>query len=172
MPNRPLWLDRLPEAIQQLENAAEPWVDRPTLESLLRVGRRRATTVDPLAQRRVGTSLVADRADVVAHLRRIAAGEEAYYEQRRQQQLWAHLTHTRREWATQPPVLVEVSNDQVRRVDLHDFDGLADGVELAPGFITVRFREPDEALEKLMALAIAIGRNQTAFEERVAVPNA
>jgi hypothetical protein len=45
-----------------------------------------------------------------------------------------------------------------------------EGVELAPGSITVRFREPDEALQKLMALALAIGQNRPAFEERVTVP--
>jgi hypothetical protein len=37
------------------------------------------------------------------------------------------------------------------------------------GRITVRFSNPDEALEKLMALALAIGHNRAAFEQRVAV---
>ena len=157
MPDKPLWLDRVPEAIRQLEQAAEPWVDRPALEFLLGVGRRRAQQLlAPLAQRRVGTSLVAQRADLVAHLKRIAAGEPAYYEERRQKQLWARLTETRREWVERPPVLVELSEAQVRHLELHDFEGLPEGVELAPGSITVRFRQPDEALEKLMALAMAI----------------
>ena len=172
MPDKPLWLDRLPEAIRLLEQSPEPWVDRPALESLLGVGRRRAQQLlAPVAQRRVGTSLVANRTDLIAHLKRIAAGEDADYEQRRQKQLWAHLAQTRREWIRQPPVLVEVSQAQLHQVELHDFDGLPEGVELAPGSITVRFRAPDEALQKLIALAMAISQNRPAFDRRVTLPS-
>jgi hypothetical protein len=70
------------------------------------------------------------------------------------------------------PVLVELPNSQLRRVERHDFDGLPDGVKLTPGTITLSFREPEEALQKLLALAIAIGENRQAFEERVALPDA
>jgi len=55
---------------------------------------------------------------------------------------------------------------------VHDFDGLPEGVELGPGCITVRFSQPQEALQKLMALAMAISQNPQAFDERVSVPNA
>ncbi len=173
MPDKPLWLDRLPEALRQLEATPEPWIDRPALESLLGIGRRRAQQLlAPVSKRRVGTSVVAHRADLIAHLKRIAAGEEAYYERQRRKQLWGHLAEARLEWSRQPPVLVEVSQSQIRQVELHDFDGLPDGVELAPGSITVRFQAPDEALQKLMALAMAISQNQQAFEDRVSIPQA
>jgi len=171
MPDKPLWLDRLSEAVRQLEAATDPWIDRPALETLLGIGRRRAQQLlAPIAQRRIGTSLVAVRTDVVAHLKRIAAGEGAYCDSRRRRKLWGQLAEARREWVRQPPVLVEVSNAQVQRVELHDLDGLPEGVELGPGSITVRFQEPDEALRKLMALAMAIGQNRQAFDERVAIP--
>ena len=172
MPDKPLWLDRLPEAIRQLEDhAADPWVDRPAIEALLGVGRRRAQQLlAPLAQRRVGTSLVASRADVLAHLQRIAAGEEAWYEERRRQHLWEHLAQLRQQWLRQPPVLVEVSTVQLRQLERQDFAGLPDGVELDPGSITVRFHEPDEALQKLMALALAISQNRQAFDAQVTPP--
>jgi hypothetical protein len=173
MPDKPLWLDRLPAAIRQLEQGSEPWIDRPAIESLLGVGRRRAQQLlAPVAKRRVGTSVMAHRADLLAHFRRIAAGEEAYYEKQRRQQLWVTLAEARREWVRRPPVLVEVTQAQLRRVEIHDFDGLPEGVELAPGSITVRFREPDEALQKLMALAMAISLNRQAFERRVTLPKA
>ena len=55
---------------------------------------------------------------------------------------------------------------------MHDIDGLPPGVELAPGSITVRFRDPDEALRKLMALALSIGRNREAFDARVRLRDA
>jgi hypothetical protein len=69
-----------------------------------------------------------------------------------------------------PPVLVEVSDALLRRVDLRDFAGLPEGVDLEPGAITVRFTDPEEALRKLMALALAISRNRSAFDARVAFP--
>lgn len=168
MPDKPLWLARLAEAIRELESSEEPWVDRPTVESLLGVGRRRAQQLlAPIARRRVGSSVVADRADVVAHLKRVASGDTAYYEDRRRKQLWESLAAARREWIEQPPVLVEVAAADQRRVERDDFEGLPAGVELGPGVITVRFAEPEEALQKLMALALAISRNRVGFEERV-----
>src|ERR1039457_3841297 len=98
MPDKPLWLDRLPEALRQLENGTEPWIDRPALESLLGVGRRRAQQLlAPLGTRRVGTSVVSQRADLIAYLKRIAAGE-AYYERRRCKGLWEQLAQARSEW--------------------------------------------------------------------------
>ena len=172
MPDKPLWLDRIPTAIRQLEGMAESWVDRPALESLLGVGRRRAQQIlAPIAGRRVGTSLVAHRDDVIAHLQRLAGSEAAYYEERRRKQLWDHLREVRKEWLHQPPVLVEVSEAQIRRLTVHDFDGLPEGVDLAPGSITVRFASPDEALQKLMALALAISHHRRAFDELVTLPH-
>jgi len=171
MPNKPLWLNRIPEAVRQIQESPEPWIDRPALESLLGIGRRRAQQLlAPISKRRIGTSVVAGKDEVLAHLERIAAGEEAYYEGRRRQRLWGNLEEARTDWVSQPPVLVEVSAEQVRQVELRDFDGLPEGVELAPGSIQVRFQSPVEALQKLMALALAISRNQEAFEQRVAVP--
>ena len=171
MPDKPLWLDRLPEVLEQLRNSSEPWVDRPVLESLLGIGRRRAQQLlAPIAKRRIGTSVVARSADVAAHLERIAAGEAAYYEDRRRKQLWEHLSEARREWVRQPPVLVEIPAAEVRRLEASDFDGLPDGVELSPGRISVDFVEPDEALRKLMALAMAISRNRDAFDRLVSLP--
>lgn len=171
MPAKPLWIERLPQVIARLEDRPEDWVDRATLESLLGVGRRRAQQL--LARipcQRVGATVLAGRADVIAHLRSIAAGDDAHFEHRRQQRLWDQLEPVRQEWTGQPPLLVEVSQSQVRRIETHDFAALPEGVDLAPGSITVRFQDPDEALQKLMSLAMAIAQNRAAFEERVALP--
>ncbi len=173
MPDKPLWFDRLQEAIRQLEHATETWVDRATLETLLGVGRRRAQQLlAPLARRRVGTSIVARRGEVIAYLQRIRAGEKAQEEDRRREHLWTQLSQAREEWIQHPPVLVEVPHAQIRKVAVQDFEGLPEGVELAPGVITVRFVDPDQALRKLMALAIAISQNRQGFDERVSLPSA
>jgi hypothetical protein len=173
MPDKPLWLARVPDAIQQLETAPEPWVERTRLEALLGIGRRRAQQLlAPVASRRVGTSLLAHREDLIAHLRRIASGEQADYDDRRRKRLWKQLGTARDEWIERPPVLVEVPNSAVRRLQAQDFEGLPEGVDLAPGAITVRFSTPEEALQKLLALAMAISHNRDAFDERVSVSNA
>ena len=104
---------------------------------------------------------------MIAHLSALAAGEAAVYERRRRERLWEQLDRARREWEERPPVLVEAPRSEVRRIERHGFAALPEGVELAPGSITVRFREPEEALRKLLALAMAIGQNRAAFEDRV-----
>ena len=81
-------------------------------------------------------------------------------------QLWKQLEQARRDWATQPPVLVEVPQTQIQRVERDDLDGLPAGVELGPGSITLRFQEPEEALQKLMAFAMAMSQNRLAFDQR------
>jgi hypothetical protein len=168
MPDKPLWLERLPDAIRCLEERTDSWVDRSVIESILGVGRRRAQQL--LAQvprQRIGTSLVARRADVISRLQTMSAGENTHFEQRRQKRLWGQLEQARRDWCGQPPVLVELPRSQARRIEIQDFAALPEGVELTPGCITVRFRDPDEALRKLMALAMAVGRNRPAFDARV-----
>jgi len=41
---------------------------------------------------------------------------------------------------------------------------------IGPGSILLHFADPDEALRKLMARAVAISQNRQAFEERVSLP--
>jgi len=162
MPDKPLWLHRLPEAIRHLEAADDPWVDRARLESLLQVGRRRAQQLLACVPTRVvGTSRVALATDVIAYLKEASDGEAAHYDARRRKQMWATLGD--------PPVLVEVSESVVRRLARSDFEGLPDGIELGPGAIVVRFATPNEALEKLVALAMAIGSNREAFDTLVSI---
>ena len=55
MPDKPIWYDRLEEAIGQIEALPYPWVDRATIESVLGVGRRRAQQIlQPLLSDQVG----------------------------------------------------------------------------------------------------------------------
>jgi hypothetical protein len=162
MPDKPLWLHRLPEAIRRLETVDDPWVDRARLQSVLQVGRRRAQQLLACVPTRVvGTSRVALATEVITYLKQAANGETARYDARRRKQMWATLGD--------PPVLVEVSGSVVRRLARSDFEGLPDGVELGPGTIVVRFATPNEALEKLVALAIAIGSNREAFDTLVSI---
>jgi hypothetical protein len=169
MPDKPRWLNRLPEALATLEASPLPWVERSVLETLLGIRRRRAQQIlSALATERRGKRVIVERAVLLAHLRRLAAGDATFYEQRRRERLWQQVAQARRQWMEAPRVLLEPSPQMVRAVYLNDFDGLPEGVEVAPGRITVTFGNAEEALEKLLALALAIGQNRETFEERVA----
>jgi hypothetical protein len=171
MPDKPRWLDRLPQAIAFLEASPLPWVDRATVEGLLGVRRRRAQQIlAPLASQRNGHTGIVERDALVHHLRRIAAGETALYEHNRRRRLWDQVERERRRWTETPPVFVEPPPEVLRSVYRDDFEGLPSGVDLSPGRITITFDHSDQALEKLLALAMAIGRNRPAFDERVGEP--
>jgi hypothetical protein len=171
MPDKPRWLDRLPHAIQSLENSPLPWVDRSTIEDLLGVRRRRAQQIlSPFAGQPIGHTTIVEKGALIQHLRRMAAGEITLYEKRRQQRLWQEVEQERKRWTETPPVFVEASPEMLQAVHQKDFEGLPPGIELAPGRISVTFETAEEALQKLLALAMAIGQNRTAFDERIEVP--
>lgn len=149
------------EAIAELGNLPWPWVDRETLQSLLRVGPRRAQQIlRPCVTRQVGANGVADREELIAHLKRLAAGDEVHYERRRRQRLAEVLEGLRRAALAQPKVLVEAPTT----VRNQEFGNLPDGVSISPGAISITFSSPSEALQRLLALAMAIGNDFDEFE--------
>ena len=62
-----------------------------------------------------------------------------------------------------PQLLVEAP---VRIVN-QELENLPAGIQLEPGQITVTFDQPQQALEKLLALAMAIGNDFDRFESYV-----
>ena len=163
MPDKPTWCGHLDEIADQLKALPDAWVDRATLELLLGVGRRRAQQIlAPCVGRQVGANGLADRDVLLGHLRRLAAQEsDAHYERRRRQRLAGHLDQWRQSWLDQPHVLVEAPVSIVNST----LDGLPAGVAVGPGQINVRFKTVAEALEKLLALAMAIGNDPRQFEQ-------
>jgi hypothetical protein len=162
MAAKPAWYGRLDEIVRDLESLPCPWLTRPTVEFLLRVGPRRAQQImAPCAVEQVGTSLVADRRLFIAHLRELAGKVDVDVERQRRRKLAREVEALRRNWLERPRVLIEAP---LAILD-ERFEDLPDGVELAPGQITIRFRSPAEALEKMLALAMAAGRNLAEFEE-------
>jgi hypothetical protein len=67
----------------------------------------------------------------------------------------------RLERLTKQQVLVEAP----MRIMSQQLGNLPDGVTIAPGRITVEFTEPQQALERLLALAMAIGNDFDGFAE-------
>jgi hypothetical protein len=79
MSDKPLWFCRLDEVIEELEALLSPWIDSAILEAVLLVGRRRAQQIlTPLVRQTIGKSGLANRDELIEHLRRLAAGNPAY----------------------------------------------------------------------------------------------
>jgi hypothetical protein len=148
----------------ELEALPRPFVDRATVEFLLGIGRRRAQQIlAPCVRDCVGSNGLADRGEFMAHLRRLAAGDAGFYERQRRHKLATTLAQLQQERLERPPLLVEAPV----QVLTQEFAGLPEGVRLEPGRISVAFTEPQQALEKLLALAMAISNDFQRFERQV-----
>jgi hypothetical protein len=164
VPAKPIWFSHLNEVIAELRSLPRPYLDRAAVQELLGVGRRRAQQImAPCVSVRVGSSAVVDRDALITHLQRISSGEEAYYEAQRQRRFAATLERMHRELVEGRRVLVAAPVAIVNT----ELDGLPAGVQLDRGHISIDFDEPREALEKLYALAMAIGNDMGGFERRV-----
>ncbi|MGH9614045.1 MAG: hypothetical protein ACRD4P_13290 [Bryobacteraceae bacterium] len=146
----------------------DAWVDRAAVEFILGVGRRRAQQIlRPLVRQTIGKNGLAARDELIQHLRRLAAGEPAYYEKRRRERFHSILEQMRVEAREQPKVLVEAPQ-AIRRQEL---DRLPEGVRLSPGRIVIeKFQTAEEAQRKLLALIMAMGNDPGGFEVRIASP--
>jgi hypothetical protein len=166
VPAKPSWFSRIYDVIRDLEALPRPFVDRATVEALLGIGRRRAQQImAPCIVDHVGTNGLADRDAFVAHLRRLAEGDDGYYERRRRRKFAAVLAELQQERLERPQLLVEAPV----RVLTQELENLPEGVCLEPGRITVTFDSAQQALEKLLALAMAVSNDFARFEQQVRV---
>ena len=157
-----MWLGHLDEILTELIALPQPWVDRATVERVFGVGRRRAQQIlAPCVSFQIGSNGLADRDRLIAHLRQMASGETASYERRRRHHLAQTLDGLRAAWQTR--VSVQAPTSIVNQV----FADLPAGIEFAPGRITVKFETTHQALEKLLALAMAIGNDFERFDRSV-----
>jgi hypothetical protein len=150
--------------IRELESLPRPFVDRATVEFLLGVGRRRAQQImAPCIMDRVGTNGLANRDAFIAHLRRLAEGDAGYYERQRRRKVADILAQLQKERLERPRLLVEAHI----LVLTQELENLPEGVRLEPGRITVTFDQAQQALEKLLALAMAISNDFDRFDKQV-----
>ena len=161
MPAKPLWISRIDEIVRELETLPRPFVDRATIEFLLGVGRRRAQQIlAPCVSSYVGANGLADRNAVIDRLRLLAASDDVHYERQRRRRVADILAQLQQGRLAKPQLLVEAPVQVVAQ----ELENLPAGVCLEPGRITVTFAEPREALEKLLALAMAISNDFERFE--------
>lgn len=163
VPAKPAWFSKLDYIIEELRAQPRPFVDRTTVEFLLGVGRRRAQQIlAPCITERVGSNGLADRDQLIARLHRLAAGDAGFYEIQRRRKVADVLAKLRKDRLEQPQLLVEAPVQVLNQ----ELDALPPGVSIDAGRITVEFEEPRQALEKLLALAMAISNDFDRFERR------
>lgn len=161
MPAKPAWYRDLDRIIIQLEALSRPFVDRATVEFLLGVGRRRAQQImAPCITDHVGTSGLVDRGALISYLKRMGSDDEVFYERNRRRKVAGLLDRLRKDRLERPQLLVEAP---VWVMD-QEIDSLPAGVRVESGRITIEFEHPQQALEKLLALAMAIGNDYEKFE--------
>jgi len=90
----------------------------------------------------------------------MARGEAVHYEVRRRQKVAALIDSLRQDRLRNPQLLVEAPVAIVTK----KLAALPDGITIGPGRIMISFEEPQQALEKLLALAMAIGNDFEGFE--------
>jgi len=164
LPAKPVWYSQIEAIVEDLQSLPRPFLDRPTIEVLLGVGRRRAQQImAPCVTDRVGSNGLVDRELLIAHLRRLARSEDVSYERVRRRKIGELIGRLRKDRLERPQLLVEAPV-QVMSLEM---DKLPGGIEVEPGRITVEFEQPRQALEKLLALAMAIGNDYGWFERLV-----
>ena len=164
MPAKPVWYSKINDIVRELQSLPRPFVDRATVEFLLGVGRRRAQQImAPSITHRVGANGLADRDAFIAHLRRLADADDGFYERQRRRHVAETLSRLQKERLERPRLLVEAPV----RILTQEFANLPAGIRLEPGRITVTFDQPQQALEKLLALAMAVSNDFARFERQV-----
>ena len=164
VPAKPAWYSKINDVIRELETLPRSFVDRATVEFLLGVGRRRAQQImAPCIMDRIGTNGLADRDAFIGHLRRLAEGDDGYYERQRRRKVAAILAQLQKDRLERPQLLVEAPV----QVLTQELENLPEGVRLEPGRITVTFDQAQQALEKLLALAMAISNDFDRFERQI-----
>jgi hypothetical protein len=163
MPRHCEWIQRLPQALDELRSLPCPTIDRRTVERLFDVSPRQALRIlSFLGSYSAGASLQIERRELITRLERLNAEDGVQMEQRRHERVRDHLESLRREQAARRrkiPVSAEAVETRI--------SSLPPGVRLYPGTLEIRFETPEELLSKLFSLAQAIANDYSSFEQAI-----
>lgn len=165
MPAQPQWLLRLPEIIDELAGVEAPVIDRPVIERVFGVKRRRAIhLLGWFGGYQVGRTFVVERQALLTQLRAIVGGERFGFEKRRHARLAEDLERARKQRAA-TRVAIPVSREAAG-----EMAGLPSGVRIEAGRLTVEFGGVEELLGKLYAIAQMAAADFSGFEATVRGP--
>jgi hypothetical protein len=161
VPDQPSWIERVPEILATLESSgALPFLDRPAVEVLFGLRRRQAIELlHRVGGYQVGKTFLAPREAVVHFLRDPQRWSASAAERGRFERVRSVLGAARQELDRRRIAIP--ARAEILRLEL---SGLPAGIRLEPGKLTVDFGTPAELLEKLFALAQAVGNDYETFE--------
>jgi hypothetical protein len=161
MPDQPSWIDRVPEILEVLESPNAPaLLDRPAVEALFRLRRRQAIQLlGRLGGYKVGKTFLVPREAAIRFLRDPRRWSAAALERGRFERVRVALGEARQE-LDQRRISIPARQETFRL----EFSGLPAGIQFETGKLTVLFDNPAELLERLFALAQALGNDYDTFE--------
>lgn len=143
---------RLPSILAELQQLSVPVVDRSIVESVFRVGRRRAIQLmHRFGGYQAGRTFLIERNALLRALEALAEGDDFSTEVCRKERLSAELDRLREfTRASRVPIPATPAVYDTR------LSSLPDGVRLEPGCLTVEYGSPEQLLERLFALSQAL----------------
>lgn len=164
MPAQPSWLLTLPSILEQLRASAVPFLDRPAVEKLFAIRRRRAhALMAGFGGYLVGKTFLIDRAQLIAALESLAAGQDFAVERRRKSRLSEELDRTRAELSGRRIALPSPPSSRDRAMA-----DLPEGIYLRPGELRIEFSDAEDLAAKLFELSQAMANDWTAFQKAAA----
>ena len=163
MPNKPSWLLRVNEILEDLggpEMAAHPFLTRAAVEKLFGLKRRQAIELmHSVEGYRIGKTLVVGRAKLAAWLRRASLGDQVWWEQVRHTRVEEALEEVRlerearKQRALVPPKTLELK-----------LEGMPPTVSIRPGELRIQFSGADDLFRQLFELAQAMKNDYERFK--------
>ena len=159
VPAKPRWLLSIPDAISQLEQLDRTLLTRRDVERLFGVSKARAATLmQTFGAELVGNQRTLPRTKLLQQLKKHRGRAAFRGEEERRSRLVAELQQAR---------LTGVRFKVPAETMSAKLANLPAGVSVARGRIEVRFDGAENALERLFALAQALGNDYVRFEELV-----
>jgi len=161
MPDQPSWIKRVPQILEQLKAPpAHPFLDRAAIEALFGLKRRQAIELlHRFGGYQVGKTFLVPREAVAAFLGHPERWSAAAAERGRFERVLGALGDARQQLAFRR-ILIPARKETFRL----ECSGLPAGIALEPRKLTVEFETPAELLQKLFALAQALGNDYESFE--------
>jgi|ERR1039458_4271380 hypothetical protein len=163
MPNKPSWLLRVNEVLEDLggeEMATHPFLTRASVEKLFGLKRRQAIELmHSLAGYQIGKALVVSRAELLAWLRRASLGEQVWWEQVRHGRVEKAIEDVRQEReARKQRAVVPLTTLELK------IEGIPPTVTLRPGELRIEFLGADDLFRQLFELAQAMKNDYERFK--------
>lgn len=113
----------------------------------------------------VGNAFAVDRLALLKRMEETGAGERCQWERNRRTRVAEELDRSRRQLAARCVVVPAAPDVREREVS-----GLAEGIDLTPGELRVRFNSAADLAGKLFELSQAMANDWEAFVERAERP--